>query len=116
MIFFIIKQKQNENKFENKYKRGKCKVATCQVISLKMKLGFLANDDSEEDETSDSDWISTEDGKEDKLEISLFDSFFEKEMVTNLVHQLLQTISKTETWQKIPFANNAGRAAAHVIR
>ena len=58
-----------------------------------MKLGFLANDDSEEDETSDSNWISTEDGEEDKKEISLFDSSSEKEMVTNLVHQLLQTIS-----------------------
>ena len=58
-----------------------------------MKLGFLANDDSEEDETSDSNWISTEDGEEDKKEISLFDSSFEEEMETNLVHQLLQTIS-----------------------
>ena len=93
LIFFIIKYKQNENKFENKYKRGKCKVATCQVISLKMKLGFLENDDSEEDETSDSNWIYTEDGEEDKKEISLFDSSSEEEMVTNLVHQLLQTIS-----------------------
>ena len=58
-----------------------------------MKLGFLANDDSEEDETSDSNWISTEDGEEDKKKISLFDSPSEEEMVTNLVHQLLRTIS-----------------------
>ena len=58
-----------------------------------MKLGFLANDDSEEDETSDSNWISTEDGEKDKKEISLSDSFSEEEMVTNLVYQLLQTIS-----------------------
>ena len=58
-----------------------------------MKLGFLANDDSEEDETSDSNWISTEDGQEDKKEISLFDSSSEEEMVTNLVDQLLPTIS-----------------------
>ena len=58
-----------------------------------MKLGFLANDDSEEDETSDSNWISTEDGEEDKKEISLFDSSPEEEMVTNPVYQLLQTIS-----------------------
>ena len=58
-----------------------------------MKLGFLANDDSEEDDTSDSNWISTEDGEEDKKEISSFDSSSEEEMVTNLVHQLLQTIS-----------------------
>ena len=58
-----------------------------------MKLIFLANDEGEEDETSDSNWISTEDGEEDKKEISLFDSSSEEEMVTNLVHQLLQTIS-----------------------
>ena len=58
-----------------------------------MKLSFLANDDSEEDETSDSNWISTEDGEEDKKEISLFDSSSEEEMATNLVHRLLQTIS-----------------------
>ena len=57
-----------------------------------MKLGFLENH-SEEDETSDSKWISTEDGEEDKKEISLFDSSSEEEMVTNLVHLLLQTIS-----------------------
>ena len=56
-------------------------------------MGFLANDDSEEDETSDSNWISTEDGEEDKEEISLFNSSSEEEMVTNLVHLLLQTIS-----------------------
>ena len=93
IIIFHYKIKANENKSENKYRRDKCKVATCQVISLKMKLGFLANDHSEEDETSDSDWISTENGEEDKEEISLFDSSFEAEMVTNLVHLLLQTIS-----------------------
>ena len=58
-----------------------------------MKLGFLANDDSEEDETSDSNWISTEVGEEDKEEISSFVSSPEEEMVTNLVHLLLQTIS-----------------------
>ena len=57
-----------------------------------MKLGFLANDNSGEDKTSDSDGISTEDGEEDRKEISLFDSSSEEEMVTNLVHQLLQTI------------------------
>ena len=56
-------------------------------------MGFLANDDSEEVETSDSNWISTEDGEEDKKEISSFDSSSQEEMVTNLVHHLLQTIS-----------------------
>ena len=57
-----------------------------------MKLGFLANDDSEEDKIGDSDWISTEDGEEDKEEMSLFGSSSEKEMVTNLAHLLLLTI------------------------
>ena len=57
-----------------------------------MKLVVLANDDGEEDETSDWNWISTEDNEEDKKEISLFD-ISEEEMVTNLVYQLLQTIS-----------------------
>ena len=56
-------------------------------------MGFLANSDGEEDETSESNWISTEDGEEDKEEISLFNSFSEKEMMTNLAHLLLQTIS-----------------------
>ena len=83
-----------------------------------MKLSFLANDDSEEDEASDSDWISTEDGEKDKEEISLFDLSSEEEIVTNLVHLLLQTIlfPKPKRGKKTPFANNASRAAAHVIR
>ena len=63
------------------------------IISLKMKLGFLANDDSEEDETSDSNWISTENVAEVKEEISFFVSSSEEEMVAYLVHLLLQTIS-----------------------
>ena len=58
-----------------------------------MKLDFLANDNSEKDKISDSDWICTGDGGEDKEEISLFDTSSEAEMVTNLVHLLLQTIS-----------------------
>ena len=48
---------------------------------------------AKKDKISDSDWISTEDGEEDKKEIYLFDSSSEAEMVTNLVHQFLQTIS-----------------------
>ena len=56
-------------------------------------MGFLANDDSKKDEISDSDWISTEDGEEDKEEISLFVSSSAAEMVTNLIHLLLRTIS-----------------------
>ena len=81
-----------------------------------MELGFLANDGSksrlhvlppcphfsdgvgnqqqqkQQDKTSDSNWISTEDCEEDK-EISLFDSSSEEEIITNLIHQFLQTIS-----------------------
>ena len=56
-------------------------------------LGNQQQQQKQQDETSDSNWISTEDGKEDKKEISLFDSSSEEEMVTNLFHQLLQTIS-----------------------
>ena len=58
-----------------------------------MKLGFLVNDNSKEDETSNQDKISTEDGEEDKKEMSLFDSSFEEKMATNRVHLLVQTIS-----------------------
>ena len=56
-------------------------------------MGFLTSDDREKNEISDSDWISTEDGEEDKEKISLFDSSSEAETVTNLVHLLLQTTS-----------------------
>ena len=81
-----------------------------------MKLGFLANGDSEEDETSNSDWSSSDDGEEDKKEISLFDSSSEEEIMTNLVYQLLQTISFSKLKRaKKPFANNVGRTAVHVI-
>ena len=58
-------------------------------ISLKMKLGFLANDDSEEDETSYSNWI----WRRRQRRNIFFDSSSEEEMVANLVHLLLQTIS-----------------------
>jgi len=80
-------------------------------------LGFVASDDSEK--ISDSEWIFTDDGEEDREEISSCDSSSEEEMddqpcsfaSTNYF------VSKTETWQTTPFANNAGRAAAHnVIR
>ena len=43
-------------------------------------LGFLASDDSEEEEISDSDWIYTDDDEEDTEEISLCDSSSEEEM------------------------------------
>ena len=42
-------------------------------------LGFLASHDSEE-EISKSDWISTDDGEEDREEIFLCDSSSEEEM------------------------------------
>ena len=52
------------------------------------------NQQQQQQETRDSNWISTKDGEEDKKEIFLFDSRKEEEeMVTNLIHQLLQTIS-----------------------
>ena len=43
-------------------------------------LNFLASDDSEEEEISGWEWISTDDGKEDRNEISLCDSSFEEKM------------------------------------
>ena len=41
-------------------------------------LGFSASDDSEEEEISD--WISTDNGKEDRIEISSCNSSSEEEM------------------------------------
>ena len=41
-------------------------------------LDFLASEDSEEKEISDLDWISTEDGKEDREEISSCNSSSEE--------------------------------------
>ena len=41
-------------------------------------LGFLTSEDSEEKEISDLDWISTNDGKEDREEISSCISSFEE--------------------------------------
>ena len=35
-------------------------------------LGFLATNDSEEEEISNSDWISTDDGEEDREEMFIF--------------------------------------------
>ena len=51
-----------------------------RFLSKDKVLGFLANDDSEEDETSDSNWISTDDGEEDREEISLYNSSSKEEM------------------------------------
>ena len=41
-------------------------------------LGFLASEDSEEEEISDLDWISTEERKEDREEISSCNSSSEE--------------------------------------
>ena len=57
-----------------------------------MKLGFLVNGDSEEDETSDSDWISIKDGEEGKKEISLFDSSSEAEIAVLFLCTMKTTI------------------------
>ena len=81
-------------------------------------LGFLANDESEK-EVSGSDWISTNDGKEVGEEIFSYVSSSEAEMDAQLCSSACANyfVFKTETGQSTPFANNAGRAAAHnVIR
>ena len=82
-------------------------------------LGFLESYDSEEKEISDLDSISTDDGKEDVEEISLCDSSSEEEMNKQpcFYASASYLVSKIETRQTTPFANKAGRAAAHnVIR
>ena len=48
-------------------------------LCLRMKFRVFSNDESEE-EVSDLDWISTDDGKEDKEEISSYDSSSKPEM------------------------------------
>ena len=52
-----------------------------RYLSKDEVLGFLVSDDSEEEELSDSDCISTDDGKEHREKIRSFDSSsFEEEM------------------------------------
>ena len=41
-------------------------------------MGFLVSDDSEKEEISDSDWISTNDGEEEREEISSCNSSSEE--------------------------------------
>ena len=79
-------------------------------------LDFLASKDSEE-EISDSDWISTDDGEEGREKISSCVSSSEEEMDDQPYSSASSNYfaSKTETWQTTPFANNAGRAAAHNV-
>ena len=64
-------------------------------------------------------WISTDDGVEGRRGISSCDSSSKVEMDDQPCSSasVNYSVSKTETWQTTPFANNAGRAAAHnVIR
>ena len=76
----------------------------------------MARCDSEE-ELSDSEWISTDDGEEDWEETSSCDSSSEEEMEDQPCSSASANyfVSKAETWQTTPFANNAGRAAAHNV-
>jgi len=56
----------------------KCKK---RYLSEDEVLGFVAREDSEEEEEiSDSEWVSTDDGEEDREEISSCDSSSEGEM------------------------------------
>ena len=90
-----------------------------KYLSEDAVLGFLESYDSEEKEISDLDSISTDDGEEDVKKISLCDASFEEEMDKQPCSSASESyfVSKTETWQTTPLANNAGRAAAHnVIR
>ena len=45
-----------------------------------MKFRVFSNDESKVEEVSDLDWISTDDGEEDKEEISSYDSSSKPEM------------------------------------
>ena len=72
-----------------------------------------------EEEISDLDWISTDDGEEDKEEISSCDSSSVEEMDDQPCSSAWANyfVFKTKTWQPIPFANNVESAADHnVIR
>ena len=63
------------------------------MVSRHAPIPRKESSNQRQQDESDSNWISTKDGEEDKKEISLFDSSSEEEMVTNLIHQLLQAIS-----------------------
>ena len=78
-------------------------------------MGFLVSDDSEKEEIIDLDWISTDDGKEDRKGIFSCDSSSEEEMDDQPCFSASANyiVFKTKTWQKTTFANNTGRAAAH---
>ena len=80
-------------------------------------MDCLASDDSEKEEISDSDWISAEDGEENREEISSCDLSSEEEMDDQPCSTASANyfVSKTETWQTTPFANDTGRAAAHNV-
>ena len=65
--------------------------------------GFLDSDDNEEEEVSDSDWISTDNDKEDREEISSCNSFLKKKGMANCIPLLPQTT----LFQNEKGANNA---------
>ena len=54
-----------------------------RYLSKDEAVGFLASDDSEKEEISDLDWISTDDGEEDCEEISFCDSSSSEEEMDN---------------------------------
>ena len=85
-----------------------------KYLSEDAVLGFLESYDSEEKEISNLDSISTDDGEEDMKEIFLCDASSEKEMDKQPCSSASESyfVSKTETWQTTPLANNAGRADA----
>ena len=78
-------------------------------------LDFLVSDGSKEEEIGNADWSSTDDGEEDRKEISSCDSSSEAQMNDQSSFSASSNyfFSKIETWQTTPFAINAGRAAAH---
>ena len=80
-------------------------------------FGFLLNE-SRDEEQSGSEWISTDDGKEDVEDFHLpwFDSSSDEEIVDQSCSFTSDYFfSKTKKWHRKPITNNAGRAAVHNI-
>ena len=82
-----------------------------------MQFWVFSKVKSEEEEISDLDSISTDNGEEDVGEISLCDLSSKEEMDKQPCSSASASyfVSKTETWQTTSFANNAGRPAAHNV-
>ena len=87
-----------------------------KYLSEDAVLGFLKSYNSEEEEISDLDSISTDDGEEEVEEISLCDSSSEEKMDKHPCSSASASyfVSKTETWQTTTFVNNAGKPAAQM--